>query len=144
MFSTRSTGTLFGPSASILQETQTNLIWRQKIKKRKYTCEDLLIPPPPPPLLLQVCEHLGAGPVEEEAWSVYLLGAQRSQRLRIRESSEAFSTELHPGSEFHSTFLHMLRDYTSPAGLDRSRKSHYQFVDTVQQLLCATQPLTYS
>ncbi|XP_046878778.1 dynein axonemal intermediate chain 7 [Hypomesus transpacificus] len=95
-------------------------------------------------LVLQVCEHLGAGPVEEEAWSVYLLGAQRSQRLRIRESSEAFSTELHPGSEFHSTFLHMLRDYTSPAGLDRSRKSHYQFVDTVQQLLCATQPLTYS
>ncbi|CAB1345768.1 unnamed protein product [Coregonus sp. 'balchen'] len=65
----------------------------------------------------QVCEHLD--PVREDSWCVYLLGAQRNQRLRIKEHSEAFSPELDPGSEFHSTFLHMLRDSMSPTGQER-------------------------
>uniref|UniRef100_A0A8C7SWP8 Dynein axonemal intermediate chain 7 n=1 Tax=Oncorhynchus mykiss TaxID=8022 RepID=A0A8C7SWP8_ONCMY len=93
-------------------------------------------------LVLQVCEHLDPVPVREDSWCVYLLGARRSQRLRIKEHSEAFSPELDPGSEFHSTFLHMLRDGMSPAG--QERRSHHLFVDAVHRLLRATRPLTYS
>ncbi|XP_029598335.1 dynein axonemal intermediate chain 7 [Salmo trutta] len=93
-------------------------------------------------LVLQVCEHLDPVPVREDSWCVYLLGARRSQRLRIKEHSEAFSPELDPGSEFHSTFLHMLRDGMSPAG--QERRSHHLFVEAVHRLLRATRPLTYS
>ncbi|KAM4615617.1 dynein axonemal intermediate chain 7 [Polymixia lowei] len=95
-------------------------------------------------LVMQVCEHHGPGPVPRALRSVYLLGAQRSQKLKMEEKSEAFSPELHPGTEFHSTLLHMLQDDMSPEGKARTRKSCYLFVDTVQSLLCATRPLTYS
>ncbi|KAM4569867.1 dynein axonemal intermediate chain 7 [Odontesthes bonariensis] len=95
-------------------------------------------------LVLQVCEHRGSDPVSEGSWSLYLLGAQRSQRLEITEQSAVFSPDHHPGSEFHSTFIHMLQDDMSPAGAALSRSSHHLFVDTVQSLLCATRPLAYS
>uniref|UniRef100_UPI003AAC0044 dynein axonemal intermediate chain 7 n=1 Tax=Centroberyx gerrardi TaxID=166262 RepID=UPI003AAC0044 len=95
-------------------------------------------------LVMQVCEHRGPSPVPKASWSLYLLGAQRSQKLQITEKSEAFSPELYPGSEFHSTLVHMLRDNMSAEGIVRTRESHYLFVDTVQSLLCATRPLTYS
>ncbi|XP_028279380.1 dynein axonemal intermediate chain 7 [Parambassis ranga] len=95
-------------------------------------------------LVMQVCEHLGPDPVPRGLWSLYLLGAQRSQKLKITEKSEAFSADHYPGSEFHSTFIHMLRDSMSPEGIARTRDSHYLFVDTVQSLLCATRPLVFS
>lgn len=95
-------------------------------------------------LFRQACEHLGTTPVPKSSWSLYLLGAQRSQKLEITENSEAFSADHSPGSEFHSTFIHMLQDSMSPEGVERTRKSHYLFVDTVQSLLCATRPLMYS
>ncbi|XP_069556173.1 dynein axonemal intermediate chain 7 [Brachyistius frenatus] len=95
-------------------------------------------------LVMQVCEHLGPAPVPKDSWSLYLLKAQRSQKLEITEKSDAFSPDHHPGSEFHSTFIHMLQDDMSPDGIARSRKSHHLFVDTVQSLLCATRPLMYS
>uniref|UniRef100_A0A3B4ULR7 Dynein axonemal intermediate chain 7 n=1 Tax=Seriola dumerili TaxID=41447 RepID=A0A3B4ULR7_SERDU len=78
------------------------------------------------------------------SWSLYLLGAQRSQKLQITEKSEAFSPDLYPGSEFHSTFIHMLQDNMSTEGIARTRESNYLFIDTVQSLLCATRPLMYS
>ncbi|KAM3588296.1 uncharacterized protein V6R79_025724 [Siganus canaliculatus] len=95
-------------------------------------------------LVLQVCEHSGPDPVPKDSWSLYLLGAQRSQKLGIRETTEAFCTDLYPGSEIHSTFIHMLQDDMSPDGIARTRGSSYQFVDTVQSLLCATRPFMYS
>uniref|UniRef100_A0A3Q3F400 Dynein axonemal intermediate chain 7 n=1 Tax=Kryptolebias marmoratus TaxID=37003 RepID=A0A3Q3F400_KRYMA len=95
-------------------------------------------------LVLQACEHLDPGPVPEGSWSLYLLGAQRSQKLELSEDSPGFSSDHHPGSEFHSTFLHMLQDNTSPEGIAKARKSHYLFVHTVQNLLWATRPLVYS
>ncbi|KAK2832137.1 hypothetical protein Q7C36_015599 [Tachysurus vachellii] len=95
-------------------------------------------------LVLQACEHVEAGPVAQEAWSLYLLGAQRSQRLMMTEMSDGFSSELAEDSEFHSTFLHMLRDVISPLGQDRSDHTRYLFVDTVQRLLCSTRLLTFS
>uniref|UniRef100_A0A4W6DYT0 Dynein axonemal intermediate chain 7 n=1 Tax=Lates calcarifer TaxID=8187 RepID=A0A4W6DYT0_LATCA len=95
-------------------------------------------------LVMQVCEHHGPGPVPRDSWSLYLLGAQRSQKLEITEKSEAFSPDHYPGSEFHSTFIHMLQDNMSTDGIVRTRESNYLFIDTVQSLLCATRPLVYS
>ncbi|XP_041637248.1 dynein intermediate chain CFAP94, axonemal [Cheilinus undulatus] len=95
-------------------------------------------------LVMQVCEHRGPGPVPRDSWSLYLLGAQRSQRLEITESSEAFSPDHYPGSEFHSTFIHMLQDSMSADGITRTRESDNLFVDTIQGLLCATRPLMYA
>ncbi|XP_030295375.1 dynein axonemal intermediate chain 7 isoform X2 [Sparus aurata] len=95
-------------------------------------------------LVLQVCEHLSPAPVPKSEWSLYLLGAQRSQKLEITERSEAFSPDHYPGSDFHSTFIHMLQDDMSADGLARTRESSYLFIDTVQSLLCSTRPLLYS
>ncbi|XP_053364665.1 dynein axonemal intermediate chain 7 isoform X1 [Clarias gariepinus] len=95
-------------------------------------------------VVLQVCEHLEAGPVPEEAWSLYLLGAQRFQCLKMTEASAAFSPQLAQDTEFHSTFLHMLRDFISPEGRDRLDHTHYILVNTVQRLLCATRLLIFS
>ncbi|MCJ8742982.1 hypothetical protein PDJAM_G00088460 [Pangasius djambal] len=95
-------------------------------------------------LVLQACEHLEAGPVPEEAWSLYQLGAQRSQRLKMTEECDEFSPELAEETEFHSTFLHMLRDVVSAEGWDKLDHTHYLFVDMVQRLLCATRLLTFS
>ncbi|XP_037552068.1 dynein axonemal intermediate chain 7 [Nematolebias whitei] len=95
-------------------------------------------------LVLKVCEHHDPGPVPEGSWSLYLLGAQRSQKLELTENSRTFSSDHYPGSEFHSTFFHMLQDNMSPDGIAKSRNSHYLFVNTVQELLWATRPLVYS
>lgn len=94
--------------------------------------------------LQQACEHHGSAPVPEQAWSLYLLGAQRSKKLEVGERSKAFSADHAPGSEFHSTFIHLLRDSMSADGVARARGSHYLFVSTVQSLLCGTRPLMYS
>lgn len=96
------------------------------------------------PFLCQACEHHGPAPVPKGSWSLYLLGAQRSQKLEMIERSEAFAPDHYPGSEFHSTFIHMLQDNMSTDGIARTRESNYLFVDTVQSLLCATRPLMYS
>ncbi|KAG1953377.1 dynein intermediate chain CFAP94, axonemal isoform X1 [Pimephales promelas] len=95
-------------------------------------------------LVLQACEQLEAVPVTEEMWSLYLLGAQRNQHLKMKEDDNSFSAELSEGSEFHSTFLHMLRQDMSIEGQARVSQSHYLYVDTIQRLLCATRVLTYS
>ncbi|KAK9525539.1 hypothetical protein VZT92_016234 [Zoarces viviparus] len=95
-------------------------------------------------LVMQVCEHDSPAPVPRDSTSLYLFGAQRSLKLEITEKSEAFSPEHHPGSEFHSTFIHMLQDDMSAEGITRTRVSNYLFVDTIQSLLCATRPLMYS
>ncbi|XP_077941172.1 dynein axonemal intermediate chain 7 isoform X4 [Gasterosteus aculeatus] len=92
-------------------------------------------------LLGQACEHHSAAPVPEGSWSLYQLGAQRSQKLEVTEKSDGYSPDLYPGSEFHSTFIHMLQDDMSIEGIARTRESDYLFVDTVQSLLCATRPL---
>ncbi|KAK7901994.1 hypothetical protein WMY93_018763 [Mugilogobius chulae] len=98
----------------------------------------------PEHLVMQVCEHLASGPVPEGHWCLYLLGAQRSQRLQVSESSEGFSPDHCSGTEFHSTFIHMLQDHMSAEGIARTRMSHNLFVDTVQSLLCASRPLLYA
>ena len=91
-----------------------------------------------------MCEQLGAEPVKLDAWSLYLLGAQRSQRLAMSEYSATFSPQLAPHTEFHSTFLHMMGDSLSAVAAERVRASHHLYVETVQRLLCATRVLTYT
>uniref|UniRef100_A0A3B3I055 Dynein axonemal intermediate chain 7 n=1 Tax=Oryzias latipes TaxID=8090 RepID=A0A3B3I055_ORYLA len=81
---------------------------------------------------------------DEEPAALYLLGAQRVQRLEATENSETFSLDHHPDSEFHSTLVHMLRDTMSPDGAARTRESGYRFVEAVQSLLCSTRPLRFS
>ncbi|XP_061106681.1 dynein axonemal intermediate chain 7, partial [Conger conger] len=95
-------------------------------------------------IVLQACQRLEAGPVPDEAWSLYLLGAQRSQCLEMKEWSESFSAELAEDGEFHSTFVHMLKDGMTQAGWRRAQDSHHLFIDCVHRLLCATRVLTYS
>ncbi|XP_023808065.1 protein CASC1 [Oryzias latipes] len=95
-------------------------------------------------LVMQVCEHLPPTAVPAGRWSLYLLGAQRVQRLEATENSETFSLDHHPDSEFHSTLVHMLRDTMSPDGAARTRESGYRFVEAVQSLLCSTRPLRFS
>ncbi|CAF96318.1 unnamed protein product, partial [Tetraodon nigroviridis] len=97
-------------------------------------------------LVVRACEHRGPGsaPGPEQPWSLYLLDAQRSKKLALTEEGEAFSPDHAPGSEFHSTFVHILRDGLSAEGLARVGGSHYLFVSAVQSLLCGTRPLTYT
>ncbi|XP_074554374.1 dynein axonemal intermediate chain 7 [Halichoeres trimaculatus] len=95
-------------------------------------------------LVIQACEHHDPAPVPRDSWRLYLLTAQRSQKLEITERSEAFSPDFYSGSEFHSTFIHMLQDDMSPDSITKTRESDYLFVGTVQSLLCATRPLMYS
>ncbi|XP_034019519.1 protein CASC1 isoform X2 [Thalassophryne amazonica] len=95
-------------------------------------------------LVMQMCEHHGPAPVSEGSWRLYLLGAQKIRKLKVTEDSECFSPEHYPGSEFHSTLFHMMQDDMSPDGIVNITKSSYQFVDAVQNLLCATRPLAYS
>lgn len=91
-----------------------------------------------------MCEHLSPSPVPKDSWSLYLVGAQKSLKLHITDAGESFSLDHCPGSEFHSTFIHMLQDNVSAEGTAMARKSTYLFIDTVQSLLCATKPLMHS
>ncbi|XP_061571116.1 dynein axonemal intermediate chain 7-like [Cololabis saira] len=95
-------------------------------------------------LVMQVCEHYDATPIPEDSWTLYLLAPQRSKKLELTEKCEGFSPDHYPGSEFHSTLIHILQDDMSPDAVARTRKSHHLFVDTVHRLLCATRPLVYS
>uniref|UniRef100_A0A8C6TW51 Dynein axonemal intermediate chain 7 n=1 Tax=Neogobius melanostomus TaxID=47308 RepID=A0A8C6TW51_9GOBI len=98
----------------------------------------------PEHLVMQACEHIAPGPVPNGHWMLYLLGAQRSQKLEMSEGSETFSPDHCPGTEFHSTFIHMLQDHMSAEGIAQTRRSHNLFIDTVQSLLCATRPLQFA
>lgn len=93
---------------------------------------------------LQACEHQDPAPVPDPSWSLYLLGAQRSQRLEMMESSDTYAPVHLPDSEVHSTFIHMLQDDMSADGIARTRASNFLFVDTVQSLLVATRPFMFS
>uniref|UniRef100_A0A8D3B229 Dynein axonemal intermediate chain 7 n=1 Tax=Scophthalmus maximus TaxID=52904 RepID=A0A8D3B229_SCOMX len=95
-------------------------------------------------LVIQGCEHHGSDTVPKDSWSLFLLGAQRYHKLEITEKSEAFSPDHDPGTDCHSTFIHMLQDNMSADGIARTRGSNYLFVDTVQNLLCASRPLMHS
>uniref|UniRef100_A0A8C4UEC8 Dynein axonemal intermediate chain 7 n=1 Tax=Falco tinnunculus TaxID=100819 RepID=A0A8C4UEC8_FALTI len=93
-------------------------------------------------VVFKVSEHLKADSVKD--WSLYMFNGQKAQKLKITETSEAFSEELEEDSEFHSTLYHMLKDFASEAAIDRVERASFLFIDVVYQLLLATRVLTYS
>ncbi|NXG77467.1 CASC1 protein, partial [Baryphthengus martii] len=80
----------------------------------------------------------------DEDWSLYMFNGQKAQKLKITETSEAFSEELEEDSEFHSTLYHMLKDFASKEAVAKVERASFLFVDVVYQLLFATRVLTYS
>ncbi|XP_077449705.1 dynein axonemal intermediate chain 7 isoform X1 [Stigmatopora argus] len=97
----------------------------------------------PEHFVIKVCEHQGPDPPPEDLWNLYLVGAQRFQKLEMTETSDVFCADHHPDSEFHSTFIHMMQDNMSPVGITQTREAHFLFVDTVQSLFCVTRPLMF-
>uniref|UniRef100_A0A8C0BN95 Dynein axonemal intermediate chain 7 n=1 Tax=Buteo japonicus TaxID=224669 RepID=A0A8C0BN95_9AVES len=93
-------------------------------------------------VVFKVSEHLKADSVKD--WSLYMFNGQKAQKLKITESSEAFSEELEEDSEFHSTLYHMLKDFASKEAIDKVETANFLFIDVVYQLLLATRVLTYS
>ncbi|XP_071589259.1 dynein axonemal intermediate chain 7 isoform X3 [Heliangelus exortis] len=93
-------------------------------------------------VVFKVSEHLNADAVKD--WSLYLFDGQKAQKLKITESSEAFSEDLEDDSEFHSTLYHMLKDFASQEAIDKVETASFLFIDAVYQLLLATRVLTYS
>ncbi|XP_057284057.1 dynein axonemal intermediate chain 7 isoform X3 [Pezoporus wallicus] len=93
-------------------------------------------------VVFKVTEHLKAESVKD--WSLYLFNGQKAQKLKITESSEAFSEEREEDSEFHSTIYHMLKDFSSKEAIDKVETASFLFTDVVYQLLLATRVLTYS
>ncbi|XP_061216104.1 dynein axonemal intermediate chain 7 isoform X4 [Neopsephotus bourkii] len=95
-------------------------------------------------VVFKVSEHLTAESVKDKDWSLYLFNGQKAQKLKITESSEAFSEEREEDSEFHSTIYHMLKDFSSKEAIDKVETTSFLFTDVVYQLLLATRVLTYS
>ncbi|XP_064011996.1 dynein axonemal intermediate chain 7 isoform X2 [Pogoniulus pusillus] len=96
----------------------------------------------PKQVVFKVSEHIK--PDSAQAWSLYLFNGRRAQKLKITESSEAFSEELEEDSEFHSTLYHMLKDFASKEAIEQVARASFLFIDAVYQLLLATRVLTYS
>ncbi|XP_053934548.1 dynein axonemal intermediate chain 7 isoform X5 [Cuculus canorus] len=95
-------------------------------------------------VVFKVSEHLKADSVKDEDWSLYLFNGRKAQKLKITETSEAFSEELEEDSEFHSTLYHVLKDFASKEAIDKVEAADFLFVDGVYQLLLAMRLLTYS
>ncbi|KFW09777.1 Protein CASC1, partial [Fulmarus glacialis] len=95
-------------------------------------------------VVFKVSEHLQADSVIDKDWSLYMFNGQKAQKLKITETSEAFSEELEEDSEFHSTLYHMLKDFASKEAIDKVETASFLFIDVVYQLLLATRVLTYS
>ncbi|XP_069706358.1 dynein axonemal intermediate chain 7 [Phaenicophaeus curvirostris] len=95
-------------------------------------------------VVFKVREHLKPDSVKDKDWSLYLFNGRKAQKLKITETSEAFSEELEDDSEFHSTLYHMLKDFASKEAIDRAEAADFLFVDSVYQLLLAMRLLTYS
>ncbi|NWR36171.1 CASC1 protein, partial [Tachuris rubrigastra] len=91
-----------------------------------------------------VREHLEADSVQDNNWSLYMFNGQKAQKLKITETSEAFSEEIEEDSEFHSTLYHLLKDFASKAAMDKVEGASCLFTDVVYQLLLTTRVLTYS
>uniref|UniRef100_A0A672UN78 Dynein axonemal intermediate chain 7 n=1 Tax=Strigops habroptila TaxID=2489341 RepID=A0A672UN78_STRHB len=95
-------------------------------------------------VVFKVSEHLKAESVKDKDWSLYLFNGQKAQKLKLTETSEAFSEEIEENSEFHSTIYHMLKDFSSKEAVDKVETASFLFIDVVYQLLLATRVLTYS
>ncbi|KAM7179599.1 dynein axonemal intermediate chain 7 isoform 4-T4 [Macrochelys suwanniensis] len=95
-------------------------------------------------VVFKVSEYLKTDAVKDEDWSLYMFNGQRAQRLKISETSEAFSEDLAENTEFHSTLYHLIKDFASDEAIEKVKKTSCLFIDATYQLLMATRVLTYS
>uniref|UniRef100_A0A8C4VNG1 Dynein axonemal intermediate chain 7 n=1 Tax=Gopherus evgoodei TaxID=1825980 RepID=A0A8C4VNG1_9SAUR len=95
-------------------------------------------------VVFKVSEHLKTDAIKDEDWSLYMFNGQRAQRLKISETSEAFSEDLAENTEFHSTLYHLLKDFASEGAIEKVKKASCLLIDAIYQLLIATRVLTYS
>jgi len=95
-------------------------------------------------IVIQATEALQDEPLLEEDWSLFMVNKRRFIKLKMTEFDEAFSDEMAQDIEFKSNLFHYSKQLTSEACAERVQESSIEFVDCVQQLLKATQVLTYA
>ncbi|XP_012588235.1 PREDICTED: protein CASC1 [Condylura cristata] len=96
-------------------------------------------------VVFKVSEHLAKeDPIQKPDSPLLMFSADRTQRLKIDEYSEAFSDTIKEETEFHSTLYHMVKDFASQEAMEKIRNSNCQFIDTVCHMLLSTRLLSYS
>lgn len=95
-------------------------------------------------IIIQGCESLRDEPLLEEAWQIFLINQRRFMRLRITEFDEKFSDEMDSDMIFKSNLYHYAMANLSDAAKERIQESSVEFIDCVQQLMKATQVVTYA
>lgn len=95
-------------------------------------------------VVMQGTEALQDEPLLEEDWSLFHSNKRRFGRLKMTEFDEEFSEDLADDIQFKSNLYHYARDTASDAAKDRLQETSMEFIDCVQQLLKATQVLTYA
>ncbi|XP_076471595.1 dynein axonemal intermediate chain 7-like isoform X4 [Babylonia areolata] len=95
-------------------------------------------------IIMQGAEALQDEPLLEEDWSVFQANKRRFVRLKMTEFDETFSDEMADDIQFKSNLLHYTRMSASDEAKERVQETSLEFVDCVQQLLKATQVLTYA
>ncbi|XP_072922165.1 dynein axonemal intermediate chain 7 isoform X2 [Hemitrygon akajei] len=93
-------------------------------------------------IVLQACENLTGETPEEDNWSLYLVRPERSQKLKIKESSEEWTKEIAENTELYSNVYHMMRGQASDVAKERILNTDHLFFGNVCEILQATKLLT--
>jgi len=95
-------------------------------------------------LVVRAAETTPGDQVAEGAWENFMVCAKRIMPLKLREEDELFSTELKDGGLVMSNFYHMVKHIGSDSARRRLQTVDYAFIETLRQILDATQPLVFS
>ncbi|XP_070199022.1 dynein axonemal intermediate chain 7 homolog isoform X1 [Littorina saxatilis] len=95
-------------------------------------------------IVIQASEALRDEPLLEEDWGLFMVNKRRFIKLKMTEFDEEFSDELAVDVQFKSNLYHYTRELMSETSKERIQESSIEFIDCVQQLLRATQVLTYA
>ncbi|XP_072097719.1 dynein axonemal intermediate chain 7 isoform X3 [Mobula birostris] len=93
-------------------------------------------------IVLQACENLTGETPEEDNWSLYLVRPERSQKLKIKESSEEWTKEIAENTELYSNVYHMMKGQASDVAKERILNTDHLFFTNVCEILQATKLLT--
>jgi len=95
-------------------------------------------------LIVRAAETALGHEVPEECWENFLVTGKRVMPLKLTDSDENFSDELKDGGLVMSNFYHMAKHIGSESLQSRLRSVDCSFVETVRELLDATQLLVYA
>lgn len=95
-------------------------------------------------VVVQAAEALQDEPLLEEDWSLYMANKRRFMKLKMTEFDEEFSEDMAEDILFKSNLYHYCNSNMTDNAKDRIKETSAEFVDCVQQLLKATQVLTYA